>query len=158
MLWLTRSTIPNPLPLSLLYSLEGLRVAERMQKDRVSTVTYASEMSAGTRPVQVSRVFKPIGREARYCERHCARRHGEEWGRCQPYEDPAGFYLPDEGEDSYKAGRITLDSPHDALRLGISMIQQGSAFLSGNDGHGNIFIGRTRLPVIRLAEQAPNAS
>ena len=54
----------------------------------------------------------------------------------------AGFYLPDEGKILYKGRRITLHSPHDALRLGISMIQQELLPFPEMTVTENIFIGR----------------
>lgn len=66
----------------------------------------------------------------------------------------SGIHRPDEGEIFIKGNRVTIDSPRDALKLGISMIHQELTPINEMTVAENIFLGRepTRMGVLWYAE------
>jgi inositol transport system ATP-binding protein len=66
----------------------------------------------------------------------------------------SGIHRPDEGEIFIKGNRVTINSPQDALKLGISMIHQELTPINEMTVAENIFLGRepTRMGVLWYAE------
>jgi len=64
-----------------------------------------------------------------------------------------GNYRPDEGELLFESAPVTIDSPHQAQRLGIGMVHQELSLVSELSVAENIFVGRLPTNKLGLVER-----